>query len=221
MGMKRVLASVLAAAMIFGCAVTASAADSPVKPDKTATTYTDKNAKDHNKKVITSTVSKKAVTVVKVTSNKRKGKSATTVVFKVARNKKNKKVAITNLGNKKKGIFDSKKGRRIKKVYIASKKKVTINKNAFKGSKVTNLYVKSKLNVKKNAFKGTKVKNLKIKIYGPKKTAKSYTFAKGAFKGLSSKAKVTVSKKTMTKKQFKKLAKKLRKAGFKGKIVRK
>ena len=63
-------------------------------------------------------------------------------------------------------------------------------------------------------------KTKKIVITATKgKKLNASQFNKKAFKGF--KGKIIVKKSAMTKKQFKKLAKKLRKGGFKGKIVRK
>ena len=220
MGIKRMIAAALAATMILGSALSVSAATSPVNPGYDTKKNIDENKQDHYKKTVDAKISGNSATVVSVESSGKKTSGQKTVVFKVARNAKNKQVPVTNLGNKKKGIFDSKKGRNIETVKITSAKRVTINKLTFKGSKVKNLYASSKLRIRKNAFKGTKVKNLYFRINGKKKAAKNYTFEKGAFNGLSKKARIVVSKKTMTKKQFNLLKKKLQKAGFKGKIKR-
>ena len=65
--------------------------------------------------------------------------------------------------------------------------------------------------------KAKKTKKIVIKAADGQKVAASQ-FSKKAFKGF--KGKIVVKKSAMTKKQFKKLVKKLRKGGFKGKIVR-
>ena len=65
--------------------------------------------------------------------------------------------------------------------------------------------------------KAKKTKKIVIKAADGQKLAASQ-FSKKAFKGF--KGKIVVKKSAMTKKQFKKLVKKLRKGGFKGKIVR-
>lgn len=224
---KKVMAVVLIAAMTMSSALTVSAASSPTKGNKSynTATKTDSNKQDHINKTVTSKLGSNtkvptSATVVSVKS-KAKGKKITSVVLRSARNKNNKVVAITKVGTGKKGVFNSKSGRRITHVRIASSKKVTVSKIAFKGSKVKKLILEGKTVISKNAFNGTKVKNLKITISGSKKKASAFTFKKGAFKGLNKKAKVIVSKSTMTKKEFKKLQKKLKAAGFAGTIVRK
>ena len=219
MGIKKSIAAVvLAASMMLG-SLSASAATSPSKPAE-ATTYVDKNTKDHKNSTVVSNVNKKgtAATVTKAYANNTKSGS-NGVVISTARNAKGKKVPVTYFGNGKTGVFATKKGNKVTKVNFQSKKTVVIKAQAFAKSKVNTVRVKGKVSIKKNAFKDTKVKNATIRSYVKK--ASSVTAAKGAFTGLSKSAKVIVSKKSMSKAEFKKLSKKLKKAGFKGTIVRK
>ena len=219
MGFKKSFAAVvLAVSMIVGSVGTASAATSPATAPA-AKAYIDNNKKDHSESVVVSKINTKgtAGTVTKVTAKSGKYKDETKL--STARNAKGKKVPITVVGDGKKGVFATKSGKKITKVIIASKKQVTVKANAFKSSKVKNLTIAGKVSFKKNAFKGTGNKTVTIKI-GLKK-ASSVTVVKGAFNGLSSKSKVTVSKSKMSAAEFKKLSSKLKKAGFKGTIVRK
>jgi hypothetical protein len=227
---KRIIAAVMVGVLTLSSAFTVSAATngSPIVGKDTE----DDNHVDHMKnkvvysKVNSTTNPAKAI-VYKVTSTKT-SKHKAAVDINYARSENNKKssakIPVTQLGDGKKGVFNSKKGRIIKRVYVKSQAKngITIAKKAFYGSKVNKItFTAKKVKIKASAFSGTKVENLKIVIKGKKKTAKAFSFAKGAFKGLSSDAKVIVSKKTMSKKQYKKLVKKLRKAGFEGTIKRK
>ena len=212
---KKVMAAILVAVMATGMAFTASAAtSSPTNGNTDSTGKNDPNTQDHVNKVVDSTVSGDKATVVSVKSNKGK-KGSTTVVFEVARNKDNKKVPITSVGNGKKGVFDSKKGRVVTKVIIKSKaKKVTVKKNAFKKSKVKTIIVRKnvkKVQINKNAFKGTKAKTLTLNV----KKAKQLVVKKGALKGLKK-----IKIKGASKKQKAKIIKKLVKAGFKKKNIK-
>ena len=226
---KRIIAAFLAGAMVMGSAFSGAAATSPTSgqpaqtepaqtepsktPAKTAKyPYIDKNTKDHEVMQVVSKVTSKSasrVTAVKPV----KGKTSIGIVFKVARNSIGKKVPITSVGTGKAGVFKSAK---LVRVRINSKKTVTINANAFKKSRIKKVFITSKIKFKKNAFKGTKVKNPVITITAKK--ASYVTAAKGAFNGLNKKAKIVVKK--MNLKQFNALKKKLRKSGFKGKIVK-
>ncbi len=99
-------------------------------------------------------------------------------------------------------------------------KVTTLNAGAI-GSKTKNVTIsQNTTNFKKGAFKNAKnLKKLKLQC---KKGAKAsdYKFAKGAFnKKTTKKATIHVGK-GMSKKEFNKLKKKLRSAGFRGKIKR-
>ncbi|MBE5844017.1 MAG: hypothetical protein E7302_07505 [Butyrivibrio sp.] len=111
-----------------------------------------------------------------------------------------------------------------KKKSITVPSKVTVNgvtyevtalgakafKNCTKATKVT--VPASIKKIQKNAFNGSKVNTIVLK------TKKSITVEKGAFKGRdTSKMTIKVNKK-ISKKEFKKLKKVLKAAGFKGKI---
>lgn len=88
----------------------------------------------------------------------------------------------------------------------------TVYSNTFKGTKVKRVVLSSNIvKVQKKAFSGDK--KLKKVFF---RTKKKVTIKKGAFKGLKTK-KITVyiNKKN---KNYKKIVKALRKAGFKGKI---
>ena len=96
----------------------------------------------------------------------------------------------------------------------------SIAKNAV-NAKTQTLTVRSKVKeIKKGAFsKAKKIKTIKLKMVKGAK-AKSYTIAKGAFKGVSTKnAKIVIGKKMSTK-EYNKLVKKFKAAGFKGKFSR-
>ena len=87
-----------------------------------------------------------------------------------------------------------------------------------KYNKVT-LYLHSSTKVRKQIAKNKNAKKTKkIVIEAVDKKLKASQFSKKAFKGF--KGKIIVKKSAMSKKEFKKLVKRLRKGGFKGKIYR-
>ena len=87
-----------------------------------------------------------------------------------------------------------------------------------KYNKVT-LYLHSSAKVREQIAKNKNAKKTKkIVIEAVGKKLKASHFSKKAFKGF--KGKIIVKKSAMSKKEFKKLVKRLRKGGFKGKIYR-
>lgn len=216
--MKRVMAMVLALAMILSASLVAFAAESPV----VGPTYEDEaNTRDHKDKAVDTTVKNGTAAIVKSVRGEEDGNEV--VDFRIARDANKKQVAVTQIGTGKAGVFDSDEGRYVTMARVLTKADVTIAKYAFKGSKVHTIGLEGqkKVTIKKNAFLGTKVKTVTIKVRGSRRKASFFKFEKGAFNGLSSKSKVIVSKKTMTKAEFNKLKKALKKAGFKGTITRK
>lgn len=218
---KKLLALVLVFAMVLSFAMPAFAAKSPANEGYDTASNLDVNTQDHQNKTVTSKISTKSAVVWSVT--KTNGANSDYVQLKVARTKENDQKEISHIGDGKKGVFDSQEGRVVKTAVINSAaKQVKILTNAFKGSNVSNLKLQSKkIVIQKDAFKGTKVTNPLIVINGQKKTASSFVFASGAFNGLGKTARICVAGKTMTKAEFQKLIKKLRAAGFTGKIYRK
>ena len=212
MRMKRMMAALLAAAMVMGSALTATAAATSSTKDGDTSSVVDPNSNDHTGNTVTSDVKNGTATVTKCTSDgSDEGKA---VEFKVAEDPATKqKVDITVIGDGKKGVFDSKAGRKVTSMNVNSAAStVTIKKNALKGSKIKTIKVATKkLVVKKGAFNKTKQKKIVIKFVGKKSGA--LTVKKGSLKGLT---KITV--KGLSKKEFKKVKKKLQKAGFKGTI---
>ena len=132
----------------------------------------------------------------------------------------NNPVEITTIGDGSNGILNSKTGRKITKVTVSSSKTVTIKRSAFYGSKASKIQMKNrKTTIKKNAFTGTKQKKVTIELKSAKKASDVQVY-KNSFKGLSSDSTIILSK-DMSKKQVEKLTKKLRDAGFTGKIKQK
>ena len=227
---RRVIATVLASTMLMSTALTASAAGSPTTAPKNegfdTNTRVETNVKDHHDNYVEAKQSKDVTKITVLTAGAERDKldtaAARTLTLTYARNKNNKKVQITHVGDGKKGVFDRTRGYVVKTVKLQSQaKSVAIQKVAFKGSKVERLVVRTKkLTIKKDAFKGTKVKNLKIVIGGSKKLASAFKFYKGCFNGLSSKSRIKVLSTAMSGAEFKLFKKKLKYAGFKGTIVR-
>ena len=227
---RRVIAMVLASTMLLSTALTASAAGSPTTAPKNpgfdTKTRVETNVKDHHDNYVEAKQSKDCAKVTILTAgaerDKMKTDAARTLTLEYARNKNNKKAQITHLGDGTKGVFDRMRGYVVKTVKLQSKaKSFAIQKAAFKGSQVKKLIVRTnKLTIKKDAFKGTKVKNLKIVIGGSKKKASAFKFYKGCFNGLSSKSEIKVLSTAMSGAEFKLFKKKLKYAGFKGKVYR-
>ena len=248
---KKVMVMILALALALSLCVSGFAAGSPTGAPSSAPTtaaptsaapsdapttaptvpagWYDANTVDHINKTVNSRIYPNgevgAATVFSVDSQAGL-KSAKNVSFKVARDYYTNLIPVTQIGDGTNGVFDSEVGRVVTEARVQSfpvdGSGVTIAEYAFKGSKVKVLKLKSnKITIKKNAFNGTKTKNPVIYIYGSRKKAKAFTFKSGAFKGLNSKAKVYVNPYTMSKTEFAKLKKALKKAGFKGTITRK
>ena len=95
-----------------------------------------------------------------------------------------------------------------------------INTGAVSGKKYNKItiYCKSNVQFQKQVIKGKSLKSKKliITIANGQSKLKAKNFNKKAFKGF--KGTITVKKKAMTKKEFNKLKKKLKKGGFKGTI---
>lgn len=180
----------------------------------------DTNTQDHLSKIVKTKITSKNSTAFTVLSVQGL-KNADSIELKVCRTASNKAIPIGYIGDGVNGMFDSQRGRIVTKVVINTQaRRPTIAGNCFKGSNVSRITISTKkLLIRANAFKGTKVKNPTIIISGPTKTADAFGFFKGAFNGLSSNAKIVVSRKTMTNKEFKRLKYKLQYFGFKGKIV--
>ena len=125
--------------------------------------------------------------------------------------KKDGTAALDSVTSKKKSVSIPSKVTVNGVKYKVTKLNANALKNCKKATKVT--IPDSITTINKNAFKGAE--NLKtIKL----NTKKNITVKKGAFKGLDTK-KVTIKvNKKISKKNFEKLQKTLKKAGFKGKI---
>ena len=225
---KRVLTLVLTMAMVVGSAFSVYAATgSPTNPGFVEKTNHDVNTQDHRKmSTVTSHVGSTVVMAFKV-----EAKTGTSYVnLWVARNKKNQRVGLTHLGGTYgshgnegvKGAFNTTAGRRVKTVDLRTPaSKFRFSKQAFYGSNVGLLRIVGKnVSFGKDTFNGTKRKDIDIQICGTGRKASQFTFDKGAFNGLSSKARFLVRSTAMSASEFQKLKKKLIAAGFKGKIVR-
>lgn len=207
--MKKMLAVVLILVMTFGLVLEAGAAGSPtVGPQYDPST--DIVTEETEGTVIKAKVKKKTIVSIQ-------GEGAKSVTVKTLVGPDGTEFQITTIGDGKKGVFATAKGRRVTK--LTTPEGVTFSKYAFKGSKVKTIVAGGSVTFKKGTFKGTKQKTVTIKLSAKK--AKQIKVSKGAFEGLSSKSKIIVSKKTMTKKQFEALKAKLKAAGFPGTIVRK
>lgn len=214
---KKFMAAIMVGVLTLSSAFTVSAAGTASETTAPAAQSEDPNTVDHleGKKVTSDVDTTKQTANVKSVKSSADAEVKNAVVLNNARDSKGNKVPITSVGTgKKKGVFN----KIITRVTVKSEaKNVTFKAYAFKKSKVKTLKLNNaKTTINKNAFNGTKAKNVKIYVNKGKLVAK-----KGAFKGLSSKAKIIVSKKAYSKKAFNKLKKALKKAGFKGKITRK
>lgn len=219
---KKTLALVLILAMTLGLVFEANAAGSPdvgpVNPGYDPATDTDTDTQDDAGNVHISVFTDGKVILTEVQGD---GTSAgSKAAINDARDENNIPVPITDIGDGKTGVLDSKLGRKVTSLVInTGADNVTLNKNALSGSKVSKLTVKNrKVKIRKNAFKNTKAKNPKIKLTGLR-TASDLTLSKGAFNGLGADTTIVVSSK-MSGKQYRKLYDKLVKAGFKGTLKR-
>ena len=176
----------------------------------------DMNVRDHKDSEVISVVDGKTVTVVKAKALKTTSVGRV-VCVRVARNADGKRTDVTEFGNGKKGVFNSKSGRLVNRVDFKSAKRTSILKSAFYRSNVARIRVYGKVWFRKDAFKGTRKKNVEFRIY--LKKASGMKVDSGAFRGLNSKSKMIVTK--MSASEFKKFRKAMKKAGFKGEIVRK
>lgn len=225
---KRVMAAILAFTMVMGCAFTVYAAtNSPADKPETyknpgydAVKDLDVNTQDHTKVTVTSKVKEAKGKAISMKAESTSG--GTYINLKVARTKNNKKVPITSLGTSKEGAFTSAKGQKITWVDVTTKSDdFAISKWAFAKSNVDFLRIAGKrIVIGKEAFKGTKKPNMEIRIcgQGQKRKSSDFAFSYTAFKGLSKKAVFNVRTTCMTKAEFLKLAKKVRKCGFVGVI---
>ena len=98
----------------------------------------------------------------------------------------------------------------------------TINSGAIGSKKYTSITLElfERTSVKKNVInkKAKATKKVIITKHKNAKKLKAKKFNKAAFKNLGKKCTIIVKKSAMTKKEFNKLKKKLKKGGFKGKI---
>ena len=213
-GMKKILAFVLVLALTLGLAAVSFAADSPsVGPEYDPTTgvVTEKIPGA----VVKAQVEEKKLLSVQADDSKKA--TISTLIDQYG-----KTFLVTTIGDGKKGVLASTDGRKITTLTTsADLESITFAKAALKGSKVKKLVIKGKkVTFAAGAFKGTKEKSLKIYLKGVKK-ASQVKIAKGALAGLGAKAKIIVSAKQMSEKQYRKLVDKIFKAGFKGSVVRK
>lgn len=210
--MKRVMALMLVVAMSLCFAVSASAAGSPKNDagNTPAAQTVDDVTSIGNTIHFTVANDIETVTLVQATE-------VTTTCFVPSGTVTGTPGKTTVIGNGTDGVWDNKSGQSTVGVVIDDPAGLTIiNTNAFKGAQVKNMTIKSMTEIRANAFAGTNKKKVTITLAGNARLKA----VKGAFKALSKKSLIRVSKKTMTKKQFKKLKKQLKKWGFKGKIKR-
>ena len=127
----------------------------------------------------------------------------------------NKTATVTKTDNKKTVTLPTKV-----KVKGVTYPVTAVAKNAV-GTKTVSLTAGSKVKeIKAGAFsKAKKIKTIKLKMVSGAK-ASSYKIAKGAFKGISTKNATVIIGKHMSLKEYNKLVKKFKAAGFKGKFKR-
>ncbi len=225
---KKLLSVVLTALMILsmGVSVFATAVSSPTKPDDNKpknpgyvrSSDFDVNSQDHIHNIVKTKIGQNTIVVRSVTSLNGDAKSE--LHLRTARNKDNKRVPITHLGNGNTGIFDTKTGSYVKRLAIRSQRKVTIRANAFLNSYVKRLYLSSSFfTLQKDCFKGTKKSKMVITLDGDTKYSGRLVFEKGCFNGLTRGAKVYVSSRCCAQVSFNRIKKNMLAAGFKGQII--
>lgn len=224
--MTAVLSGVLAmsmAASVF--AATSSPTDKPSTKANPGYIYSqnmDVNTQDHGNGKAATVTSKVGTTNAIVRRVESASSKKTYLALKVARNSQNKTQPITHLGNGTVQPFNNKTGKYITNVDILSTAATfKIGPRAFGGSNVKVLRIAGKnISISKDAFTTTNVKNPQIQICGTNRKASQFTFAKGCFNKLNSKAEIVVKSTSMTVPQYNLLVKKLKAAGFPGKIRR-
>ena len=225
---KKLLSVVLTALMILsmGVSVFATAVSSPTKPDDNKpknpgyvrSSDFDVNSQDHIHNIVKTKIGQNTIVVRSVTSLNGDAKSE--LHLRTARNKDNKRVPITHLGNGNTGIFDTKTGSYVKRLAIRSQRKVTIRANAFLNSYVKRLYLSSSFfTLQKDCFKGAKKSKMIITLDGDTKYSGRLVFEKGCFNGLTRGAKVYVSSRCCAQVSFNRIKKNMLAAGFKGQII--
>ena len=200
---KKILAIVLILAITLGMVLEAGAAGSPTEGyDAKTDTYTEKTATS----TVTTKVATKAVEAVESTKS--------SVTLSTSKDASDKEFDIKQIGDGTNGVFDSAEGRKVTKVTSKSKAtKMTLATNAFKGSKVKKVVIENtRLTVKADAFNGVSGLTLDCR----KSTKHSQLkFAKDSLKGVK---KIILNKKLSATNRAK-ILKKLKAAGFKGKVA--
>ena len=220
--MKKLTAIMLVVMMTLGLGVAATADSSPsevvnpANPNYDVPTRIDTETTDDGS-VVEYKISGDNSTATVVDAQNPNGNM---VKIGSAHDQDNNEVTSIIIGDGSHGILDSKEGRKIITLQTNDTgKKVIFKANAMKGSKINKIIVKnSKAKFEKNVFKSTKQRKVRIHLKNIRK-AKDLSVAKGAFKNLKSSSKIYLSKK-LSKKEYKKIVNKLRKAGYTGKIVR-
>ena len=199
---KKILAVVLILAMTLGLVLEAGAAGSPTEGYDPATdTYTEKSGTT----TVTTKVGEKAVEKVE------SGEASVTLA--TSKDAKGQEIQIEQIGDGTDGVFDSAEGRKVTKVTTASKAaQIILAANAFKGSSVKTVVIGSrKTKIRANAFGDAK--NITLDCRKSTRQAQ-LKFEKGSLKGVK---KIILSKK-LSKSSRAKVLKKLKAAGFTGKV---
>ena len=211
---KRMVAAVLAAAMVIGSSLNVFAATTSQTAGNSVD-YKDYNTQDHNNNLVVSTITETGATVETIQSTL--AGSGKKVEVEIARKQDGSATDIDVIGNGTDGVFASKDGQRVRTLAITSNaSKVVVKKNTFKAAKIKTIKIKSqKVVLQKDAFAGfkgaTKAKVLTIKFVKTK--ANSLVVKKNALKDVK-----TVKIRGLNKQQKNQVIKKLRKAKFKGTI---
>jgi len=210
--MKKILAFVLVLSLALSLAVTAFAANSPTSAPVVDPTT------GETIETIGQTTFKSEAEKQKLVSVRSQGD--TEAVISVLWDKDYKQFKVAVVGDGKRGVFATTPGRKYTKVTVSSDlETVTFSKKAFRGGKIAEVVIESAgVEFKGEAFKWARQKAPTIRIKGSTKASQVKVTAT-SFKGTTAKAKIIVGKQ-MSSKEFKKLVKKLRAAGFIGTIKR-
>jgi len=223
---KRMSALILAATMIASTAFSGYAAQSPDKGN--TNTKTEEKTEDNKTNTNTNTnqnTNTNTNTNQNTNTNTNQNTNTNTnpakedpgkTILTTKKTSKKKEVALTNAKTTKDSMKNLFVKGWINKKYVNKISTGAVNDKTY--DKITfELWNRTK--VKKNVLKGKAKKTKTVVITKTKKAHKlvAKRFNKKAFKGY--KGKIIVKKFAMSKKQFKKLKKRLKKGGFKGKIV--
>jgi hypothetical protein len=224
---KKLLSAILITVMILSMGLPVFAAekspvnppdDKPANPGYVVSSNFDVNSQDHACNIVKTKVGEKTTVVREILCTP--GDDKAEVHLRTARNKDNKRIPISHVGNGVTSLFNSKSSQNVKIVAIKSDRKVTIRANAFGGSKVERLYCSSSFfEFQKDCFKGTGYPKLVITFDDMTKYSGRLVFDKGCFNGLNKGSRTYYSSRCTASVTFNRCKKNMLAAGYQGTVI--